>query len=87
MRRPLLTDDRNDIQFIKGQFIPLALNAWDGSNGEHGLVMSLSTWHSVILEAPVPLTVYLYTLLAVLITGALGVWLMRKEQAQAAQAV
>jgi|TARA_B100000959_G_scaffold82415_1_gene87646 DMSO reductase family type II enzyme heme b subunit len=82
MRRPLLTDDRNDIQFIKGQFIPLTLNAWDGSNGEHGLVMSLSTWHSVILEAPIPLTVYLYTLLAVLVTGALGFWLARKEQAR-----
>ena len=82
MRRPLLTGDRNDIQFVKGRFIPLALNAWDGSNGEHALVMSLSTWHSVILEAPVPLAVYLYTLLAVVVSGVLGFWLMRKEQAR-----
>lgn len=80
MRRPLQTEDRNDIQFVKGRFIPLALNAWDGSNGEHGLIMSLSTWHSVILEAPVPPTVYLYTLLAVLLSGGLGLWLVRRER-------
>ena len=84
MRRPLLTDDRNDIQFVKGRFIPLALNAWDGSNGEHGLIMSLSTWHSVILEAPVPIKIYLYTLLAVVVSGALGVWLVRKERRRVA---
>ena len=84
MRRPLLTDDRNDIQFVKGRFIPLALNAWDGSNGEHGLIMSLSTWHSVILEAPVPIKIYLYTLLAVVASGALGLWLVRKERRRVA---
>ncbi len=84
MRLPLLTDDRNDIQFVKGRFIPLALNAWDGSNGEHGLIMSLSTWHSVILEAPVPIKIYLYTLLAVLASGALGLWLVRKERRRVA---
>ncbi len=84
MRRPLLTDDHNDIQFVKGRFIPLALNAWDGSNGEHGLIMSLSTWHSVILEAPVPIKIYLYTLLAVLASGALGLWLVRKERRRVA---
>ena len=52
MKRKLLTDDRGDVQFNKGQFIPLALNAWDGSNGEHGRVMSLSSWYNVLLEAP-----------------------------------
>ena len=31
----------------------MALNAWDGSNGEHGQIMSLSTWHYVLfLETP-----------------------------------
>ena len=82
MKRPLLTDDRNDVQFIKGQFIPMALNAWDGSNGEHGLIMSLSSWYSVILEAPTPTSVYIYTLLAVLITAVLGTWLTRKAQTE-----
>ncbi|MBS1270649.1 MAG: Selenate reductase subunit gamma [Gammaproteobacteria bacterium] len=82
MKRPLVTEDRKDVQFDKGRFIPLAVNAWDGSNGEHGRVMSISAWYNVFLEAPTPVSVYVYTLLAVLITGVLGVWLVRKAQAE-----
>ncbi len=52
------------MQFNKGQFIPLALNTWDGSNGEHGRVINLSSWYNVLLEAPVPVTVYICTVLA-----------------------
>ena len=78
MKRPLTTPDRGDVQFAPGRFIPMSLNAWDGSNGEHGLIMSLSTWHYVFLEAPTPVRVYLYAILAVLITGGLGFWLRRK---------
>lgn len=77
IKRPLLTGDKNDVQFTEGKFIPMALNAWDGSNGEHGIVMSVSTWHYVLLEAPAPMGVYFYTLLAVLLTGGLGVWMAR----------
>jgi hypothetical protein len=40
--------------------------------------MSLSSWYNVLLEAPTPVTVYIYTVLAFLITGALGLWLVRK---------
>ncbi len=78
--RPLVTDDRNDVQFTPGKFIPIALNAWDGSNGEHGLIMSLSTWYYLIIEAPTPLSVYLYALLTVLLTGGFGFWLKKKVQ-------
>ena len=80
MKRPLATEDRNDVQFTSGVFIPLAVNAWDGSNGEHGLIMSLSTWHYVLLEAGTPLSVYLYGALAFLVTGAFGFGLMRKVE-------
>ncbi len=80
MKRPLITDDKNDVQFEKGVFIPMSVNAWDGSNGEHGLIMSLSTWQYVILEAPTPITVYVYAVLAFLIVGGLGFWLMRKAE-------
>jgi DMSO reductase family type II enzyme heme b subunit len=85
IRRPLTTEDRNDVQFTPGLFIPLAVNAWDGSNGEHGLIMSLSTWHYVFLEAPTPVSVYLYTALAFLVMGALGYWLMRKVEREEAE--
>jgi DMSO reductase family type II enzyme heme b subunit len=80
MKRPLKTGDKNDVQFQKGVFIPMSLNAWDGSNGEHGLIMSLSTWHYVLLEAPTPISVYVYAILAFLVAGGLGLWLMRKAE-------
>ena len=82
MKRPRNTGDKNDVQFKQGQFIPLSVNAWDGSNGEHGLIMSLSTWHFVFLEAPTPISVYLYTILAFLVVGGIGVWLVRKVEAE-----
>ena len=80
MKRPLRTGDKNDVQFEQGLFIPMSVNAWDGSNGEHGLIMSLSTWHYVFLEAPIPITIYIYAVLAFIIAGALGIWLMRKAE-------
>jgi DMSO reductase family type II enzyme heme b subunit len=83
MKRPLKTEDKNDVQFEKGVFTPMSVNAWDGSNGEHGLIMSLSTWQYVILEAPIPISVYIYAVLAFLITGGLGLWLMRKAENEA----
>ncbi len=78
MKRSLLTEDKNDIQFEKGKFIPVVLNAWDGSNGEHNLLMSLSSWHYVILKAPVPVEVYIYTLLGIVVAGIGEFWLVRK---------
>lgn len=82
MKRPLTTENRNDVQFTSGLFIPLTVNAWDGSNGEHGLIMSLSTWHYVLLEAATPWSVYLYTALAFLVTAALGFGLMRQAESE-----
>ena len=82
MKRPLKTEDRNDVQFRPGIFTPMALNAWDGSNGEHGLIMSLSTWYFVFIEAPTPMSVYIYSIIAVLVIGAFGVWMARRAGAR-----
>jgi len=41
--RPLETKDSDDIQFLVDNLIPVSFNIWDGSNGEHGLIMTLST--------------------------------------------
>jgi DMSO reductase family type II enzyme heme b subunit len=82
MKRPLLTDDRNDVQFRPGVFTPMALNAWDGSNGEHGLIMSLSTWQFVLMEAPTPTKIYIYATLAFLLAGAFGYGLVRRAEGQ-----
>lgn len=78
MKRPLTTIGKNDVQFERGRFIPFSLNAWDGSNGEHNLLMSLSTWNYIVMEAPTPVNVYIYTLLGVIGLGGAEVWLMRR---------
>jgi hypothetical protein len=61
----------------------MSMNAWDGSNGEHGLIMSLSTWHYVLIETPTPMNVYVYAVLAALAAGALGYWLVRQAEQEA----
>jgi hypothetical protein len=80
MKRPLVTEDRSDAQFPPGVFVPMAINLWDGSNGEHGLTMAISTWHYVFVEAPTPARVYGYSAFAVLAIGLVGLGLMRKVQ-------
>ncbi len=78
IKRPLITKDEDDIQFEKGKFIPFSLNAWDGSNGEHGLIMSLSSWNYVIMEASTPMKVYIYAFLGIVIAGIGEFWLIRR---------
>lgn len=78
MKRPLRSEGKNDVPFEKGRFTPFSLNAWDGSNGENGLLMSLSTWSYIVMEAPVPVTVYLYTILGILGVGGIEWWLIKK---------
>ncbi|MFQ5437849.1 MAG: c-type cytochrome [Paracoccaceae bacterium] len=82
MKRARQTADKNDVQFGEGVFIPMALNVWDGSNGEHGRIMSLSSWYFVFLEAPIPMSVYIKALLAFLIVGGLGLWLRKKARSE-----
>lgn len=78
MKRPLHTSDEMDAQFEEGRRIPVAINAWDGSNGEHGMIMSLSAWHYLFLEASTPLKVYIYVFLGIVLTGLGELWLVRK---------
>ena len=82
MVRPLLTEDRNDIQFVKGKMIPMALNAWDGSNGEHGMIMSLSAWSFLYLDVPAPNSLYWYTLLAIAVIAGLQLLFMRYSRSR-----
>ena len=79
MHRPLTGKDKaTDIAFVAGKLIPFAIQAWDGSNGEKGLLMSLSSWHFLLLTEAKPVTVYLYPLLGVVFAGALELWLVRR---------
>ena len=82
MNRPLHTEDRNDIQFEKGKMIPIAFNAWDGSNGEHGLIMSLSAWSFVYLDVPLRNSLYGYAVLVVLILGGFELFFIRYSRSK-----
>ncbi|MBC8258796.1 MAG: c-type cytochrome [SAR324 cluster bacterium] len=82
MKRTLTTEDRNDIQFEKGKMIPMAFNAWDGSNGEHGLIMSLSAWSFVYLDVPIPTNLYGYAFLIMLIIAGLLLLFIRYSRSK-----
>ena len=41
-----------DIRFPEGRFIPLALAAWDGSNGESGSEHTMTSWYWLLLKPP-----------------------------------
>ena len=55
VKRALTTDDKNDLQFEPGVFIPIAFSAWDGSNGDVKTKRAVSTWYTFVLQ-PVPST-------------------------------
>ncbi|MBI3077337.1 MAG: c-type cytochrome [Deltaproteobacteria bacterium] len=81
MVRPLTTPDRGkDIMFEPGRFIPVAFHVWDGSHGEAGLRMALSSWYYLLLEPPTPPQLYLYPLVAMLGAGGFELWLVRRAR-------
>ena len=76
--RALATGEPEDVTIQPGNFIPIAFQAWDGSRGESGTRLSLSSWNNLVLEQPTPITAYLYGGLAVLAVGAGEWWLYRR---------
>jgi DMSO reductase family type II enzyme heme b subunit len=83
-RRSLATaDSSGTLQFRQGVAVPIAFFAWDGSNGESGTQMAISSWYSIYLEQPTPSTVYLSPVIAMLATAALGfvvVWRAQRRE-------
>jgi DMSO reductase family type II enzyme heme b subunit len=70
LRRALGTKNADkEAQFPVGQFVPFAVTAWDGSNGEHGggkrTVMS---WYNMYIE-PEPSKAPLYLMLTGIVVG------------------
>lgn len=84
MTRSLVTDDRkNDVQFTPGAMVPIAVNAWDGSNGEYGMQRAISSWYQVSLEARTPLSIYVYAVVIGIVVLGLELALMRKVRRSA----
>ncbi|MFQ5579933.1 MAG: c-type cytochrome [Nitrospiria bacterium] len=59
LKRALLTDDKEkSAQLVNGTNIPMVFFAWDGDAGEVDGRMALSTFYYLMLEPPIPGTVY-----------------------------
>jgi len=81
LRRPLVTPDTVGLlQLTVGEAIPIAFFAWDGSNGEDGARMSISSWYSIYLERPTPGTIYVTPMVAVILTAGLGLLVVWRAQ-------
>jgi len=64
MQRSLTTaDPEKDLQFIEGQFIPVAFAAWDGSNSEKGSKHTMTTWYWLLLKPPASAKPFIMALL------------------------
>jgi mono/diheme cytochrome c family protein len=86
--RALATPDTaNEVQLEAGRAIPVAFFAWDGSSGEHGSRMAVSTWYFLALDRPTPPGVFISPVLAMLVTLGLGLVVVRRAQRRGARHV
>ncbi len=75
---PTGTGDR--LHFETGVSIPIAFFAWDGDHGEDGARGAISSWYYVhLLEEPPP-SVYVSPLVAFVLTGGLGLFVISRAQ-------
>ena len=59
-------DTASQLPLRTGRAIPVAFFAWDGSNGEHGTRMAISTWYFLALDEPVPASVFISPVVAMM---------------------
>ena len=63
-----------------GRTIPIAFRASDGSSGEGDVRTAVSAWYALHLEVPTPPRVYVAPAATMLLTAALGVFVVRRAQ-------
>jgi len=73
-------DTTSQLPFRTGRAIPVAFFASDGSNGEHGTRMAISTWYFLALDEPVPARVFISPVLAMVLTLGLGMLVVWRAQ-------
>lgn len=73
-------DTASQLLFRTGRAIPVAFFASDGSNGEHGTRMAISTWYFLALDEPVPARVFISPVLAMMLTLGLGMLVVWRAQ-------
>ena len=75
MKRALLTEDKEkSAQLVAGNNIPITFFAWDGDAGEVGGRMALSTFYYLMMEPPIPTTVYIVPPLVFFVFVGLLCW-------------
>lgn len=79
-RRALEAEQGDRISFPSGVAVPVAFFAWDGDNGEDETRGSVSTWYFLVLEEPTGPSIYVAPLVAVLLTGGIGMFLARRAR-------
>jgi hypothetical protein len=80
IRRPLKTADAQDFVFRPGEFFPMVLWAWDGSEGDEGPKAAVSTWYYARLDPPPSKRQFVVPPILALVVGAAEVGLARWAQ-------
>jgi len=73
-------DVENRLGFEVGRAIPIALYAWDGSNGEEGTKGAISSWYFLWLDPPASNATWIAPLVVMLLTAGLGVVVVTRAQ-------
>ncbi len=82
LKRPRWTEDtKSDTQFDTDRLVPFAAQAWEGGNGEEGLLGSISSWHYVVLVDRTDPRGYAWASLGILLTLGLMLACVRKARA------
>lgn len=79
-RRALEAEDGPGLAFPEGTPVPVAFFAWDGSNAEDGTRAAVGSWYYLVLEEPTSRMIYVTPLVVILLTGGLGIGLVRRAQ-------
>ena len=86
MRLPLSNpESSSEARLRPGRSVPIAFHLWEGSNGETGLKMALSSWYVLYMKEPVSARNYLTVLLVVAGLLALEWGVVRWVRARAGQ--
>lgn len=70
-KRSIKGTEKYEAQLEEGGLTPIAFAVWDGGKAERGARKAISTWYYVALETETPTTVYIYPVLAFVVTSGI----------------
>jgi len=81
MKRPRENGESPDLDFPKGEFIPVSFANWDGNNGETGSRHTFTTWYWLLLPPDTDYSVvYGVPLGTIAVTFLAGIALVRSQR-------